>query len=169
MVKKRYESPLFTVGLFVLLGLGLLASALDPTNLAAGSGGVIKFESLPGINLALLSVGLGMILLGTVIRFVAIATLRKNFSGRLRIREDHTLVKSGIYQWVRHPAYLGALLLFLGIPVMASSVLGFLVMLLLVPYLLHRIKLEERMLIGRFGFEYEEYMRRSKRLIPFVY
>lgn len=169
MKQKRYESPLFLVGLFVLIGLGLLASALDPTGMAAGNGTVIKVESLSGINLALLYVGLGMVLLGMAIRFVAIATLKKNFSGRLRIRNDHTLIKNGIYHWVRHPAYLGAILLFLGIPVMASSILGFLVMFLLVPYLLHRIKLEERMLIGRFGAEYEEYKEHSKRLIPFLY
>jgi protein-S-isoprenylcysteine O-methyltransferase Ste14 len=155
--------------MFVLIGLGLLASILDPTGIAASNGKVIRVESLSGINLALLSVGLGMILLGVIIRFVAIATLKRNFSGRLRIREGHTLIKTGIYQWVRHPAYLGAIVLFLGFPVMLSSVLGFLVMFLLVPYLLHRIKLEERMLIGRFGAEYEEYMEHSKRLIPFVY
>ncbi len=169
MEKKRYESPLFMVGLFIIIGLGLLVSALDPTGIAAGNGQVIKVGSLSGINLVLLSVGLGMIVLGLVIRFVAIATLKKNFSGRLRIRDDHTLVKKGIYRWIRHPAYLGAILLFLGFPVMLSSILGFLVMLLIVPYLLHRIKLEERMLIGRFGAEYEDYIRSSKKLIPFVY
>jgi protein-S-isoprenylcysteine O-methyltransferase Ste14 len=38
-----------------------------------------------------------------------------------------------------------------------------------VPYLSHRIKLEERMLIEHFGAEYTEYMKRSKRLIPFIY
>jgi protein-S-isoprenylcysteine O-methyltransferase Ste14 len=169
MEKKRYESPLFTVFLFVLLGLGLLVSALDPTGLAASYGKVITIESLSGINLVLLSVGLGMVLAGVLIRFVAIVTLKRNFSGLLRIREGHTLIKTGIYRWVRHPAYLGAIILFLGFPVMLSSVLGFLVTLLLIPVLLHRIKLEESMLIGRFGAEYEDYMRSSKKLVPFVY
>jgi protein-S-isoprenylcysteine O-methyltransferase Ste14 len=169
MEKKRYESPFFTVGLFVLFGLGLVVSILDPTGVAAGNGKVIRFESLSGINQLLVAVGLVMLVAGLVIRFVAIATLKKNFSGRLRIRDDHTLVKNGIYHWVRHPAYLGAILLFLAFPVMLASILGFLVTLLLVPYLLHRIKLEERMLIGRFGTEYEDYMRSSKKLVPFVY
>jgi protein-S-isoprenylcysteine O-methyltransferase Ste14 len=169
MGQKRYESPLFTLGMFVLIGLGILASVLDPTGIATSNGHLIKLESLSGINLAFLMVGLGMVLLGGIIRLVAIATLKKNFSGALRIREGHTLIKTGIYHWIRHPAYLGAIILFLGIPVMLSSVLGFLVTFLLVPYLLHRIKLEERMLIGRFGPEYETYMRSSKRLIPFVY
>jgi protein-S-isoprenylcysteine O-methyltransferase Ste14 len=168
MERKRYESPIFTAGLFVIIFLGLVATALDPTGLARGSG-VIKAGSLSVINLALLAIGLVMFVAGVAIRFVAIATLKRNFSGALRIRAGHTLVKNGIYKRVRHPAYLGAILLFTGIPVMLSSLLGFLVMLLLVPYLLHRIMLEESMMIERFGKEYEDYMRSSKRLLPFFY
>jgi protein-S-isoprenylcysteine O-methyltransferase len=116
-----------------------------------------------------MGMGVGMILSGLIIRIVAIGTLKKNFSNRLRIREDHTLVTNGIYHWIRHPAYLGLILIVLGIPVLLSSVLGFLVMFLVVPLLLHRIKLEEAMLIGQFGAKYEEYMRQTKRLIPFLY
>ncbi len=169
MERKRYESPLFTILLFVIIGLGLLASALDPTGLAANGSTVIKIESLSGLNLSLAIIGRVMVFVGLIIRFVAIATLRKNFSGLLRSREGHTLIKSGIYRWIRHPAYLGAILIFLGIPVMLSSLLGFIVMFLLVPCLLHRIKLEERMLIERFGIEYQEYLWHSKKLIPFLY
>lgn len=54
-------------------------------------------------------------------------------------------------------------------PVILSSILGLVVMSLIIPYLLHRITLEEKMLVERFGAEYEEYMRQSKRLIPLVY
>lgn len=169
MARKRYESPIFTVGLFVILFLGLIATASDPTGLAASSHGAIRAESLSVINLALLAIGLIMVVAGMIIRFVAIATLKRNFSGALRIMADHTLVKNGIYKHVRHPAYLGAILLFTGIPVVLSSLIGFLVMLLLVPYLLHRIKLEESMMIERFRKEYEDYMQSSKCLIPFVY
>ncbi len=169
MERKRYENPLFTAGLFVIIFLGLIATALDPTGIAASTGGVINADSFSAVNPFLLAIGLVMIISGAVIRLVAIATLRRNFSGALRIRADHTLVTSGIYRRVRHPAYLGAILLFIGIPIVLSSVLGLLVMLLLVPYLLHRIKLEERMMIERFGKEYEDYMRSSKRLIPFVF
>jgi len=169
MERKRYESPIFTAGMFVIIFLGLIATALDPIGLARSGGWEIKVESLSAMNLALLAIGLVMFMVGAIIRFVAIATLKRNFSGALRIRADHTLVKSGIYKRVRHPAYLGAILLFTGIPVMLSSLFGFLVMLVLVPYLLHRIKLEESMMIERFGKEYEDYMRSSKRLLPFLY
>jgi protein-S-isoprenylcysteine O-methyltransferase Ste14 len=169
MTGKRYESPLYTLLLFVLIGAGLLATALDPTGLAANSGGKVNSMSFSASHLIFLTIGLAMVLAGVIIRFVAILTLKRNFSGLLRIREGHTLVKSGIYRWIRHPAYLGAILLFLGIPVMLSSLLGFAVMFLLVPYLMHRITLEERMLIDRFGAEYEDYKKSSKKLIPYLY
>jgi protein-S-isoprenylcysteine O-methyltransferase Ste14 len=161
MEKKRYENPFFFVLLYAILILGSATSYHD------GVG--TDLESLSGMDLILFWIGIGMIMLGLSIRIVAIATLKKNFSSRLRIREGHTLVTNGIYHWIRHPAYLGLIVLFLGIPVMFSSVLGFLVMSLIVPLLLHRIKPEERMLIGRFGGEYEEYMKRSYRLIPKLY
>ena len=165
MEKKRYESRLFFVILYSILILGVVASNSDPTSIAAGK----DSGSLSDVNLALMGVGVGMILLGVIIRFVAIGTLKKNFSNLLRIREGHTLVTNGIYHRIRHPAYLGLIVMILGIPVLLSSVLGFLVMLLIVPLLLHRIKLEEAMLIGQFGDEYENYKRQTKKLIPFLY
>lgn len=169
MDNKRYESRLFFVMLFAVIGLGFLATILDPTRTGADNGNVMTVESRSGIDLVLLWFGVTMVLSGVIIRFVAIATLKKNFSSRLRIRDDHALIKTGIYRWIRHPAYLGLILVFLGIPVIESSVLGFLVMLLIVPLLIHRISLEESMLIERFGAEYEEYRKNSKKLIPFLY
>lgn len=166
---KRYESPLFTALLYVILIAGFLATALDPTGLTAKDVDALGTAPLPFTNMVMLIVGLLMLIAGMAIRLVAIATLKSNFSGLLRIREGHTLVTNGIYHWVRHPAYLGAILLFLAFPVMLSSILGLLVMSLLIPYLLHRMTLEEKMLVERFGAEYEEYMRQSKRLIPLVY
>jgi protein-S-isoprenylcysteine O-methyltransferase Ste14 len=100
---------------------------------------------------------------------MAISALRRNFSGALRIREGHTLTTHGIFRYVRHPAYFGAMIMFLSIPIIVSSILGFLVMLLLIPYLLQRIKYEEKMLIEHFGDQYLEYMKHTKKLIPFVY
>lgn len=167
--KVRYERPVFTVLLFALMMFGLLVTAVDPTGIASRSGRAIGIQGLSALNLALLVIGAAMIISGIVIRIVAMAALGRNFSGALRIRNGHTLVKTGIYRMIRHPAYLGAILLFVGIPVMLSSIFGFLAMLFFVAFLLFRIGLEEKMLIERFGAEYREYMRRTKRLVPFVY
>ena len=168
MEKKRYESRFFIVILFVILGCSLMTSILDPTSIAR-KGNNISVSSLSGINQALVWVGVGMILISMFIRFVAIANLKKNFSGRLRIRADHNLVTNGIYHWIRHPAYLASILFFLGIPIILSSVLGFLVMLFILPLIFRRIRNEESMLIERFGSDYEEYMKQTKKLIPFFY
>jgi len=169
MERKRYESPVLTFAMFAVIFVGFVATVLDPSGLAAEGGGRIDVGILTPVRLALVVAGIALITAGFAIRFVAIATLKRNFSGALRIRADHTLVRSGIYARVRHPAYLGALVLFPGFAIMMSSVLGLLVMLLLVPLLLHRIKLEERMMVERFGREYEDYMRVSNRLIPRIH
>jgi protein-S-isoprenylcysteine O-methyltransferase Ste14 len=168
MPAKRYEGRWFTVLMFIIILAGFVVMSLDTRGLAYQKDQGID-TGLDGVELAIFMIGLIMVFAGMSIRAVAIFTLKKNFSGRLRIRSDHTLVKNGIYRWVRHPAYLGAILLLVGIPVMLLSVLGTAVMLLLVPYLVHRSKLEERMMIERFGKEYEEYMKSSKRLVPFIY
>jgi protein-S-isoprenylcysteine O-methyltransferase Ste14 len=169
MAGKRYEKPVMTFALFASMFAGLLATALDPTSILRGSSGYVNVASLPPLNQALLWIGIAMIFAGLIIRMVAIINLRRNFSGRVRIREGHTLVTSGIYHYIRHPAYLGAMILFLGFPVALSSVLGFIVTLSLVAILFYRIRVEEKMLLEHFGAEYAEYMKRSKRLIPFIY
>jgi len=46
---------------------------------------------------------------------------------------------------------------------------GFLIMLGLILLILYRLKLEEKMLVDKFGDEYREYMKNTKRLIPFTY
>jgi protein-S-isoprenylcysteine O-methyltransferase Ste14 len=169
MTRKRYESIPFTIGMFVLVAAGMILSALDPTGHMGIKGVTVNIQNMPVMNLVLFIVGVLMLITGGFIRMLAIVALRRNFSGALRIREGHTLTTNSVFRYVRHPAYLGAIILFLGFPVIFSSVLGFLVMLLLIPYLLHRIKLEEKMLIEHFGDQYLEYMKRTKKLIPFVY
>ncbi len=114
-------------------------------------------------------VGLTSMLLGIIVRRWAKMNLRKNFSPALRIRDDHQLVTNGIYKYIRHPAYSGNFLFWFGTPLLFSSFYGFLVMLLLIPCYLYRIKIEEKMLVGKFGEEYLEYMRHTKKLLPYIY
>ncbi len=96
-------------------------------------------------------------------------TLRKFYSETVRIRRDHQLITHGLYRFVQHPIYLGVLLYAFSLPLIVGSPLGLLVMTALIPMLILRIKLEERVLAARFGQEYSEYARRTKRFIPYVY
>jgi len=113
--------------------------------------------------------GLVLFFIGVIMRLVGKRTLGKYYSYGLRVLPDHRLIKYGLYKYIRHPITLAAIIYDTGIPLIFSSLYGFLLMLLLIPCFLYRIELEESMLIERFGNEYREYIRQTKKLIPFLY
>jgi protein-S-isoprenylcysteine O-methyltransferase Ste14 len=113
--------------------------------------------------------GLMLIVVGFTVLFVATGTLWRSYSSTLVIREDHQLITHGIYRFTRHPIYLGAIMVCVGMPVYASSLGGLLTMAALIPLFLNRIKIEERMLIDEFGLAYRTYQKATSKLIPFIY
>ncbi len=118
---------------------------------------------------ALNLIGLILMVTGVGIRRLSRKALAKQFSYALRILDKHELVTHGIYKYVRHPAYTGDLMFHFGVPLFFSSWYGFSVMLLLIPCMLYRIRIEEDMLIDRFGNQYRNYKRTSKKLVPYLY
>ena len=84
-----------------------------------------------------------------------------------QILKSQSVVANGIYAYVRHPIYIGDLLLLLGLELALNSrlVLGFL---FLAPVVLLMAIKEERMLAGELP-GYDVYCQRSKRFIPFVF
>lgn len=92
--------------------------------------------------------------------------LDKQWSLALEFREDHKLITTGPYRYVRHPMYLGVFAYTIGMMMISLDVLVilFLSFTILVNY--RRIPREEQMLIQKFGDEYIEYMKRSGRLLP---
>ena len=123
---------------------------------------VFRFSLFSVLGLILFVVGVG-------IRLAGKRALGKYYSYGLRVLPDHKLVTSGIYRYVRHPISLAVLVYDPGIPLIFSSLYGFLLMLALIPLILYRITIEERMLIQKFGDEYHDYMKRTKKIIPFLY
>jgi hypothetical protein len=76
MERKRYESRLFLVSLFLILILGIYVSISDPSGIARNGSG-LDVNSLSGMYWVLFLIGLGLIITGIVIRLVAIAILKK--------------------------------------------------------------------------------------------
>jgi protein-S-isoprenylcysteine O-methyltransferase Ste14 len=113
--------------------------------------------------------GLALIAAGIAVLFVAASTLRRFYSSTLVIKEDHKLITHGIYGYTRHPIYLGVIMVSIGIPLSAASLYGLLIMLALIPVLLNRIRMEERLLTEEFGDNYLAYRDSTSKLIPFVY
>jgi len=114
-------------------------------------------------------VGLAVFVGGTVLRQGGKRTLGRSYSYGLRTLKDQKLIQHGVYRHIRHPITLAAIIYTPAIPLVLSSLYGFLVMLGIVPLFLYRIGIEEKMLIEKFGPEYIQYMKRTKRLIPFIY
>ncbi len=83
-----------------------------------------------------------------------------------KIASEHAVVSQGIYGYIRHPIYTGDILLLLGLELCLNSwlVLG---LVLLVPVVVVQTIKEEQKLIGALP-EYADYIRRTKRFIPFV-
>jgi len=79
-------------------------------------------------------------------------------------------VQSGPYRFIRHPAYAGYLLMALGLVLGYSSVLGFVsILFCLLPAMIYRIRVEDRMLADHFGTQFEKYAQKKKRLFPGIW
>lgn len=80
-----------------------------------------------------------------------------------------TLVKTGIYRYIRHPQYTGLMLLGIGMMIEWAT----LPLLILYPVMtimyVRLAKREERDMIDEFGEEYRAYMKKTKRFIPFIF
>lgn len=118
-------------------------------------------------NWAIMGVGLALFALSLVVRLAAIRTLGKMWSLNLEIREGHQLITSGIYAWMRHPAYSAIMLEVVAIPLVANAFYTLLVPLFLyVPLLLARWRREEAEMIAKFGAQYEAYRQQVWAFLP---
>jgi protein-S-isoprenylcysteine O-methyltransferase Ste14 len=105
---------------------------------------------------------------GIVLRRVAINTLGRFYSRRVRTLTDHEVVTGGPYRFVRHPAYTGVIVAHTGMTVVLLNAVSALTLLLLVvPAFLWRIRVEERLLLQL--SEYAEFARGRRRLVPYVW
>src|SRR5262245_22762531 len=110
---------------------------------------------------------LGVVLFaaGGALRLWPIFILGHRFSGLVAIQPGHRLVTSGVYGVIRHPGYLGLLVTSLGWALAFRSAVGVLLTAFLIPPLVARMRAEERLLRPQFGGEYDDYCRRTARLI----
>jgi protein-S-isoprenylcysteine O-methyltransferase len=113
--------------------------------------------------------GIILMLLGIAIRQWAIAVLGRFFSLNVQVVEDHRVVDKGPYRLIRHPAYTGLLITFIGISLAVQSLGALLVLLAVFTVSFgYRIRVEERTLLTELGEDYASYMKRTKRLIPYI-
>ena len=113
--------------------------------------------------------GIFLMFLGVLVRQWAIAILGRFFSLTVQIVEDHKVVEKGPYRLVRHPSYTGVLITFIGLGLAVQSGGALLVLLVVFGVSFgYRMLVEERTLLSELGPDYASYMKRTKRLIPFL-
>ena len=114
--------------------------------------------------------GLLFIVIGLLIRWIAIYTLKHHFTVDVSISKDHQIIRNGIYRYVRHPSYTGSLLSFFGLGLCFANYISMLVIFIPVcGAFLYRIHVEEKALINNFGEEYIDYCSYTKKLIPGIF
>lgn len=118
----------------------------------------------------LVSVGIVLMILGIFFRQYAIKILGVAFTCQVAVRADQQVVQSGPYRYIRHPSYSGGLLTVLGVGIAITNWVGLpgLIVLTFAGYL-YRVLVEEKALRVGIGEPYIEYMRHTKRLIPFIF
>ena len=115
-------------------------------------------------------VALGVMVLGLGIRVWAAAALGRYYTSTLTTVEGQSVVTTGPYALLRHPGYLGSILLWTGFAALSFNlVLLFAVPLMFVAVYSVRMGAEETMLARELGEDYVLYMRKTRRLIPYVY
>ena len=114
--------------------------------------------------------GLILIVCGLLVRWIAIFSLKHQFTVDVSITKDHHIIRKGIYRFVRHPAYAGSLLSFFGLGLFFADYMSMLIIFLpICSAFLYRIHVEEKALIDNFGDEYVNYCASTKRLIPGIF
>jgi len=114
--------------------------------------------------------GIVLVAAGLALRIAARKELGQQYSVYVETSEEHQLVTGGIYRIIRHPAYLGLMSLFAGIPLAAWSLPGMVIAIFFgVPTLIYRIKVEEKALAEWFGEDFCDYAKNSSRMIPGIW
>ncbi len=149
----------YVLSLIIILGVGL--------GMAVSEG---ARESWLRPFTVLRHAGTALIVLGIAVRCGAVWQLRKYFTANLGVQPGQKIIKTGLFRLIRHPAYAGDMICFLGVGLAFSHpVSSALAVILPFAAFLYRMRLEEKILIRSFGSGYRDYMKKTARIIPFIF
>jgi len=151
------RSTMFILLAYVVCAVALLSSSfLDKLNIAS-------FPIWVGW------LGIAIALIGFGLRIWSMRVLGKFYTRTLKVTESQSIVRAGPYRLIRHPGYLGSILIWSGV---AASTTNWLVLLIvwivMFSVYVYRIQSEEKMLLTA-NAEYADYRKNTWRLIPLVY
>jgi protein-S-isoprenylcysteine O-methyltransferase Ste14 len=121
------------------------------------------------VSMAIMCLGLTVEVVGLIIAVWARRHLGRNWSGEITIKEDHALIRTGPYRWLRHPIYTGLLAMYMGVAVVTGERLAILGLAMAAFAYWRKIRLEEKNLNVAFGDDYDAYRRETWALVPGVF
>lgn len=146
----------------VLFALAVLCSAL-PQRMPP----VLRGRLFPP-SPVLSALGAALVAAGLLVAVWARRHLGRNWSATITLKEDHALIRTGPYAYVRHPIYTGVLVGLVGTAIAIGEWRGVLAVACALGAIVWRVHVEERELRGIFP-HYDEYRRETAALVPFVF
>jgi protein-S-isoprenylcysteine O-methyltransferase Ste14 len=110
-----------------------------------------------------------LLIAGLIIAIAARRTLARNWSGAVTLKEDHELITTGPYQYVRPPIYTGMLLMILGTALSVATLGACIGFFIIVVGILLKSRQEEALLTKHFVQGYLSYKKFTRTLIPFIW
>lgn len=132
---------------------------------------ILKYFGIGGFdNVVIATVAFIFMLLGLGIRIYSMLKLKKSYTRTLLTTEQQELIRTGLYRTIRHPGYLGTILIwmFFGLAIenYIITIIGILLMVIAYSY---RINNEEKMLLKQFGQDYQDYQKETWRIVPYIW
>jgi protein-S-isoprenylcysteine O-methyltransferase Ste14 len=152
-------------GFAVLLGIRSQTSDAFRAGVVASNPFLQRYWALPP-DAGWVMVGLATF--GFLFAWWARIHLGRLWSGRITRKEDHRIVDSGPYRFVRHPIYTGILLALFGTALAVGEWRGLLGVVLAGAAYWRKLKIEEAVMRRQFGETYSEYAAHVPALIPFL-
>lgn len=150
------------VGIQTIAGVGVLLAYWLARHFGAGTITVLRTE--------VFALGIALMPLGMLLNAYAIHQLGRFFTVQVAVRPDQPVVQTGPYRYLRHPAYTGQLITFLGIALVFTNWASIVAILACAfGAYAYRIRVEEQVLRTELGAPYLDYMSRTRRLIPFIF
>ena len=129
---------------------------------ASGTGSV-------AVNSVFAWIGVTVGVLGLLVRIWSMRVLGRDYTRSLRTRAEQTVIDRGPYRTIRHPGYLGSILVWTGSRLAVNWAIGIVTGIVLTLVYCYRINAEERMLLEHFGDDYSTYETQTWRLLPHVW
>ena len=153
MKENKGEHPLGDAGQLVFLGLFLILWVADSFFLRIST---FPSHDLP-LYIRLVILGLSLVTAGFLYR-----------SGHVAVRDDRPpgVLSHGAFRYVRHPLYLGNVLVYVGLTVSTASLLCLALLAVIFAFYNHIATYEEKLLEIKYGEVYREYKEKTGKWCP---